>query len=53
MLIKPDETTKTIAIPIPLTKGTEKTRIKKRSFFNEYGLPVYLQRKSHSPKIVM
>ncbi len=31
---------KELTIAIPLTKGTDKTRIKKRSFFNEYGLPV-------------
>lgn len=37
---KIDETAKTLAIAIPLTKGTEKTRIKRRSFFNEYGVPV-------------
>lgn len=35
-----DANLKTLSIAIPLTKGTEKTRIKKRSFFNEYGLPV-------------
>lgn len=35
-----DENTKTLTISIPLTKGTDKTRIKKRSFFNEYGIPV-------------
>lgn len=29
-----------IKVAIPLTKGTEKTRIKKRSILNEYGLPV-------------
>ncbi len=35
-----DNTQKQISISIPLTKGTEKTRIKKRSYFNEYGIPV-------------
>jgi hypothetical protein len=35
-----DEKLKIISVSIPLTKGTEKTRIKKRSMFNEYGLPV-------------
>jgi hypothetical protein len=35
-----NEAKKELAIAIPLTKGTEKTRIKKRSFFNEYGFPV-------------
>lgn len=35
-----DEASKSIAVAIPLTKGTEKTRIKKRSIANEYGLPV-------------
>ena len=29
-----------IRVAIPLTKGTEKTRIKKRSILNEYGIPV-------------
>lgn len=29
-----------IKVAIPLTKGTEKTRIKKRSILNEYGVPV-------------
>ena len=29
-----------IKVAIPLTKGTEKTRIKKRSILNEYGIPV-------------
>ena len=29
-----------LSIAIPLTKGKDKIRIKKRSFFNEYGLPV-------------
>jgi hypothetical protein len=37
---KIDNKSKTLSIAIPLTKGTDKTRIKKRSFFNEYGLPV-------------
>jgi hypothetical protein len=37
---KIDDINKTLAIVIPLTKGREKTRIKKRSFFNEYGIPV-------------
>ncbi|MDR1894455.1 MAG: R.Pab1 family restriction endonuclease [Spirochaetales bacterium] len=35
-----NEAAKELSIAIPLTKGTEKTRIKKRSFFNEYGFPV-------------
>jgi hypothetical protein len=35
-----DETKQELSIAIPLTKGTEKTMIKKRSFFNEYGFPV-------------
>jgi len=35
-----DEANKEIRVAIPLTKGTEKTRIKKRSILNEYGLPV-------------
>ena len=29
-----------IKVAIPLTKGTDKTRIKKRSMLNEYGVPV-------------
>ena len=29
-----------ITVAIPLTKGTDKTRIKKRSILNEYGIPV-------------
>lgn len=29
-----------IKVAIPLTKGTEKTRIKRRSILNEYGIPV-------------
>ncbi|MDR0926858.1 MAG: R.Pab1 family restriction endonuclease [Ignavibacteria bacterium] len=37
---KIDEINYELLISIPLTKGTEKTRIKKRSFFNEYGIPV-------------
>ncbi|MDR3208396.1 MAG: R.Pab1 family restriction endonuclease [Rickettsiales bacterium] len=37
---KINESGKELAIAIPLTKGTDKTRIKKRGFFNEYGLPV-------------
>ncbi len=35
-----DTKLKTISVSIPLTKGTHKTRIKKRSIFNEYGFPV-------------
>ena len=31
---------KEIRVAIPLTKGTDKTRIKKRSILNEYGVPV-------------
>lgn len=31
---------KNIKVAIPLTKGTEKTRIKRRSILNEYGIPV-------------
>jgi len=38
----------TLTIAIPLTRGTDKTRIKKRSFFNEYGLPVATKRESFS-----
>ena len=35
-----DEKNKQLKIAIPLTNGTGKTRIKKRSIFNEYGVPV-------------
>jgi hypothetical protein len=48
MLIKINEKEKTIEIPVLLTKGTEKTRIKKRSFFNEYGIPVPTKTESFS-----
>lgn len=37
---KIDNENKQLSISIPLTKGTDKTRIKSRSFFNEYGNPV-------------
>jgi len=40
MKIKIDQSKHELSVPVPLTKGTEKTRIKKRSFFNEYGFPV-------------
>ena len=43
-----DESDNTLTIAIPLTRGTYKTRIKKRSFFNEYGLPVATKRESFS-----
>jgi len=39
---------KTIAVAIPLTMGTEKTRIKKRNILNEYGLPVATKREPFS-----
>lgn len=35
-----DNQNKKITVAIPLTKGTDKTRIKRRSCFNEYGIPV-------------
>ncbi len=35
-----DDENKKITVAIPLTKGTDKTRIKRRSCFNEYGIPV-------------
>ena len=41
---KLDKENKTITVAIPLTKGTEKTRIKRRSNFNEYGIPVPTKR---------
>ena len=37
---KLDSTNKEIKVAIPLTNGTGKTRIKKRSILNEYGVPV-------------
>ncbi len=39
-MIALDKANKRIEIPIQLTKGTEKTRIKRRSALNEYGVPV-------------
>lgn len=49
MLIKKlDKENKEITVSIPLTKGTEKTRIKKRNFFNEYGLPVSTKQEAFS-----
>lgn len=35
-----DNQNKKITVAIPLTKGTNKTRIKRRSCFNEYGVPI-------------
>jgi hypothetical protein len=35
-----DDGKKILSVAIPLTTGTEKTRIKKRSILNEYGSPV-------------
>ena len=35
-----DKENKKIVVAIPLTRGTDKTRIKRRSCFNEYGIPV-------------
>ncbi len=40
MYIKEIKEKEEIIVAMPLTKGTEKTRIKKRSIFNEYGIPV-------------
>ena len=37
---KIDNENRQLFISIPLTKGTDKIRIKSRSFFNEYGTPV-------------
>lgn len=49
MLIKKlDKENKEITVSIPLTTGTEKTRIKKRNFFNEYGLPVSTKQEAFS-----
>jgi len=42
---KIDKDNKTLAVAVPLTKGMDKIRIKKRSFFNEYGLPVSTKQK--------
>ena len=36
---KIEESEKQLSIAIPLTNATGKTRIKKRSFFNKYGIP--------------
>jgi len=50
MLInKIDDLNKKLFVSIPLTKGTDKTRIKKRSFFNEYGVPVPTKQEKFSP----
>jgi len=35
-----DEVKRELAVAIPLTNATGKTRIKTRSFFNEYGFPI-------------
>ncbi len=43
-----NKTEKTISIAIPLTKGTDKTRIKRRSYFNEYGIPVSTKKEPFS-----
>lgn len=40
MYIKSINKDKSISVAIPLTNGTGKTRIKKRSILNEYGIPV-------------
>lgn len=45
---KIDEKDKKLFISIPLTNGTGKTRIKKRSFFNEYGIPVSTKQEAFS-----
>jgi len=37
---KIDARAQELTVTIPLTNGTGKTRIKERSFFNQYGLPV-------------
>ena len=39
-----------IKVAIPLTKGTDKTRIKKRSILNEYGIPVSTKSEPFSQK---
>lgn len=43
-----DNQNKKITVAIPLTKGTDKTRIKRRSCFNEYGIPVSTKSESFS-----
>ena len=43
-----NEEEKTLKIAIPLTKGTHKTRIKKRSTLNEYGHPVATKQEKFS-----
>ena len=45
---KLDEQKKEISISIPLTNGTGKTRVKRRSILNEYGYPVPTKTKSFS-----
>ena len=46
---KLDEENKKIIVAIPLTNGRGKTRIKQRSFFNEYGIPVSTKSEKFSP----
>lgn len=43
-----DNQNKKITVAIPLTKGTDKTRIKRRSCFNAYGIPVSTKSESFS-----
>lgn len=40
MLVKIDEGHKELSVSIPLIKGKDKIRVKKRSILNEYGMPV-------------
>lgn len=44
-----NDTDKEIIVSIPLTKGTEKIRIKKRTVLNEYGLPVSTKTEPFAP----
>lgn len=47
-MIKIDIYNKVIEVPIPLTRGTEKIRIKKRNDLNEYGEPVSTKKEPFS-----
>ena len=39
-----------LVVAIPLTKGTDKTRIKSRSILNEYGIPVSTKKEAFTQK---
>ena len=48
MLIQIDESSKTLAVPVPLTSPAGKVRIKKRSCFSKYGEPVAVKQEPFS-----